>query len=123
MEIIPEAVMDARKNARINRIDNVEFYVGRAEEVVPGEYHRTGEHPDVIVVDPPRKGCDETLLHTMLSMNPHRIVYVSCDPATLARDCRILCQDQYRIERVTVLDQFPHSCHVETVVLMSRVKE
>ena len=120
VEIIPEAIEDARRNARLNQMDNVTFYVGKAEEVVPREYQTTGERPDVIVVDPPRKGCDGTLLDTMLAMEPDRIVYVSCDPGTLARDCRILCEEKYEIEKVAVVDQFGHSIHVETVVLLSR---
>lgn len=120
VEIIPEAIEDARQNARINQLDNVEFYVGKAEEVLPREYEKTGIQPDVIVVDPPRKGCDDTLLSTMLAMRPKRIVYVSCDPGTLARDCRILKEGGYELEKMAVVDQFGHSCHVETVVLLSR---
>lgn len=122
VEIIPEAIEDARKNAELNQMENVTFFVGKAEEVVPREYKKTGEHPDVIVVDPPRKGCDKVLLSTMLDMNPQKIVYVSCDPGTLARDCRILCEGNYKIEKVAVVDQFGHSCHVESVILMSRIK-
>lgn len=120
VEIIPEAIEDARRNARINKIDNVTFFVGKAEEVVPAEYEKNGEHPGVIVIDPPRKGCDGILLKTMLDMAPDRIVYVSCDPGTLARDCRILCEKDYEIEKVAVVDQFGHSIHVESVVLLSR---
>lgn len=120
VEIIPEAIEDARRNAAINNMDNVSFFVGKAEEIVPAEYARTGEHPDVIVVDPPRKGCDQTLLTTMLEMAPERIVYVSCDPGTLARDCKILCEKDYEITRIAVVDQFGHSCHVESVVAIQR---
>ncbi len=116
VEIVKEAIDDARRNAVLNRMDNVTFCVGKAEEIVPAQYQRTGIRPDVIVVDPPRKGCDETLLRIMTQMRPKRIVYVSCDPGTLARDCRILCEEGYEIERVAVVDQFGHSCHVETVV-------
>lgn len=82
-------------------MDNVEFFVGKAEEVVPAQYEKTGIHPDVIVVDPPRKGCDAILLNTMLDMAPKRIVYVSCDPATLARDLKILCEEKYTLEKVS----------------------
>lgn len=121
VEIIPEAIDDARNNAKINGITNAEFYVGKAEEVVPDVFEKTGTHPDVIVVDPPRKGCDKTLLETILNMTPKRVVYVSCDPGTLARDCKILCEKEYEIQKVTPVDQFPHTTHVETVVLMSRV--
>ncbi len=120
VEIVPEAIDDARNNARINGIDNAEFFVGKAEEVVPREYEKQGIRPDVIVVDPPRKGCDRTLMDTMLAMAPERIVYVSCDPATLARDCKILCEADYEIVKAVPVDQFPHTTHVETVVLMSR---
>lgn len=120
VEIIKEAIDDARHNAALNAMDNVEFFVGKAEDIVPAEYERTGIRPDVIVVDPPRKGCESSLLHTMTEMNPSRIVYVSCDPGTLARDCKILCEEGYAISRVAVVDQFGHSCHVETIVLIQK---
>ena len=123
VEIVPEAIDDARENARLNGITNAEFFVGKAEEVVPREYGRDGEKADVIVVDPPRKGCDETLLQTMASMAPERIVYVSCDPATLARDLKFLCANGYELKRVQPCDMFGHSVHVETVVLMERVHD
>ena len=122
VEIIKEAIDDARRNATLNHMDNVEFFVGKAEEIVPAQYEKTGIHPDVIVVDPPRKGCDAALLNTMLDMAPERIVYVSCDPATLARDLKILCAEKYTLEKVAVVDQFSHSVHVETVVLLSHKK-
>ena len=121
VEIIPEAIADARTNARINGIDNVEFFVGPAEEILPMKYKEDKISADVIVVDPPRKGCDQSLLDTILSIGPEKIVYVSCDPATLARDLKYLCADDYEIKRVRPVDQFGHSVHVETVVLMSRV--
>ena len=120
VEIIPEAVENARENAELNGITNAEFFVGKAEEVFADEYRRTGERADVIVVDPPRKGCDQTLLDTIMAMNPERIVYVSCDSATLARDLRYLCQEKYSLEKVCPVDQFPMTVHVETVCLMSR---
>ena len=88
MEIVPQAIDDARENAKLNGLDNVEFFVGKAEEVLPEQYEKNKVYADVIVVDPPRKGCDETLLETMVEMNPDRIVYVSCDSATLARDLK-----------------------------------
>ena len=122
VEIVPEAIADANNNAKINNIDNAEFYVGKAEEVIPKMYKEQGVKADVIVVDPPRKGCDEVLLDTMVKMSPKRIVYVSCDSATLARDVKILCGNGYEVERAVAVDQFPHTGHVETVVLMSRVK-
>ena len=120
VEIIKEAIDDAKRNAALNHMDNVEFFVGKAEEVVPAQYEKTGIHPDVIVVDPPRKGCDAMLLNTMLDMAPKRIVYVSCDPATLARDLKMLCEEKYTLEKVSVVDQFSHSVHVETVVGLQR---
>lgn len=123
VEIIKEAIDDARRNAALNHMDNVEFFVGKAEDVVPAQYEKTGVQPDVIVVDPPRKGCDATLLKTMLDMAPERIVYVSCDPATLARDLKILCEGKYTLEKISVVDQFSHSVHVESVCLLQRVEK
>lgn len=120
VEIIKEAIDDARNNARINGIHNVEFFVGKAEEVVPKHLEQTGIKPDVVVVDPPRKGCDAALLNTILTMNPKKIVYVSCDPATLARDCKILCEKDYEITKAAVVDQFGHSVHVETIALLQK---
>ena len=188
VEIIPEAIEDARANARRNGIENAHFFVGKAEEILPDFYEgkgsfaqRAGEsemgmhnpaqdrgghgqaesgenicdhgqvesrentgalkktegsqekkgrdavagdalHPDVIVVDPPRKGCDGICLQTMLRMQPDRIVYVSCDPATLARDLKILCQGGYALKRVCPVDQFPQTTHVECIALIQRVK-
>lgn len=155
VEIISQAIEDARANAERNGIANAVFYVGKAEEVLPAFYagekepdlygdgtekqsfedilqqkgfrqendaeeqsRRSLRHPDVIVVDPPRKGCDEACLSTMLQMQPDRIVYVSCDSATLARDLRILCDGGYRVERVRAVDQFGHTVHVECVIMM-----
>ena len=154
VEVIPQAIEDAKENARRNGITNVEFFVGNAEEVLPAFYRGellaaseesvTGvaenvktngndriekdkaalekqmRHPDVIVVDPPRKGCDEKCLETMLAMQPDRIVYVSCDPATLARDLKILCEGGYEMKRVRAVDQFGHTGHVETIVGLQR---
>lgn len=122
VEIVPAAIEDARKNAEINGIENAEFFVGKAEEVLPAKYKEDGVYADVIVVDPPRKGCDGALIETMLSMKPERIVYVSCDSATLARDLKVLCEKEYQVEKVAVCDMFPGSVHVETVVLLGRKK-
>ena len=122
VEIIPQAIDDARQNAVRNHIANAEFFVGKAEEVLPAVYEKEESHPDVIVVDPPRKGCDEKCLDTMLKMAPSRIVYVSCDSATLARDLKLLCTGGYRLERVRPVDQFAHTVHVETVALLSQQK-
>ena len=146
VEIVPQAIEDARENARRNGIANAEFFVGKAEEVLPEFYadaagrkdtdangsgllSPAGDsadmlHPDVIVVDPPRKGCDEACLATMLQMRPQRIVYVSCDSATLARDLKVLCEGgQYRIERLRGVDMFSQGVHVETIVCLSRTNK
>lgn len=120
VEIIPQAIENANENARINNITNVEFFTGKAEEVLPREYEKNGIYADVIVVDPPRKGCDETLLETMIKMQPKRIVYVSCDSATLARDLKYLCANGYSLTRICPVDQFGGTVHVETVALLSR---
>lgn len=130
VEVIPDAIRDARRNAEENDIHNITFHVGKAEEVVPeyvesrvrAENRRSKKGlVDVVVVDPPRKGCDEKCLQTILEVEPKRIVYVSCDPATMARDCRVLADGGYQLMSVQPVDQFSHSVHVETVVLMSRV--
>lgn len=130
VEIVPQAIADAKENARINGIDNAEFFCGKAEEVVP-EFYDTynmsdetrseGTRPDVIVVDPPRKGCDSALLSTISAMSPRRLVYVSCDPATLARDVKLLQEQGFCLKQVAVFDAFCHSGHVETVALLSRM--
>lgn len=120
VEIIPEAIEDARRNARLNGIKNAEFFVGRAEEVLPEKYERDGIYADVIVVDPPRKGCDRAALETMVKMGPKRIVYVSCDSATLARDLKYLCGEGYEVEKVKGCDMFPGTVHVEAVVGLQR---
>lgn len=145
VEIVPQAIEDAKRNAALNGITNAQFFVGKAEEVLPEFYARNMEgaesgeetdgaeasisgsgagdmsHPDVIVVDPPRKGCDPACLDTMLKMQPERIVYVSCDSATLARDLRILCDGGYELKRVRPVDQFGHTVHVECVTCLQRV--
>lgn len=150
VEVIPEAIEDARENARKNKIANAEFFAGEAEKVLPEFYEKVkisesrykrgkniGEkeedkteegrsiradmcHPDVIVVDPPRKGCEEACLQTMLKMRPERIVYVSCDSATLARDLKVLCGGGYELKKARVCDQFCHGVHVEVVCCLQR---
>ena len=122
VEIVPAAIENAKENAKLNGLENTEFFVGKAEEVLPREYKKNGVYADVIVVDPPRKGCDETLLETMIEMNPERIVYVSCDSATLARDLKYLCERGYELRKVCPVDQFGMTVHVETVVLLSHKK-
>lgn len=123
VEIVPQAIEDAKRNAAENHLENAEFFVGKAEEVLPKKYEEEGIFADVIVVDPPRKGCDEACLETMLKMQPERVVYVSCDSATLARDLKILCKGGYELKRVRATDMFPMTVHVETVVLLSKLRE
>lgn len=124
VEIVPEAIADANRNKEFNNIKNVEFFVGASEVVLPEKYKESNGQmtADVIVVDPPRKGCDGALLETILNMAPEKVVYVSCDPATLARDLKILCEGGYELVKVRGCDMFGHSGHVETVVLMSKTK-
>lgn len=130
VEVIPQAIEDARENAKRNGIENAAFFVGKAEDVLQEIYgggtekEQVGDegmlHPDVIVVDPPRKGCDSACLEVMLKMRPERIVYVSCDPATLARDLKVLCQGGYEMTRARGVDQFGGTVHVEVAVLLCR---
>lgn len=120
VEIVPEAINDAKKNAEINEIKNAEFLVGKSEEVIPQLYEEKGVKAEVIVVDPPRKGCDEKLLEVIVQMKPERVVYVSCDPATLARDLRFLAENGFAVEEVQPVDMFCMSSHVETVVRLGR---
>ena len=128
-EIVPQAIEDARRNAVRNGIGNAEFFVGKAEEVLPAWYAEQQRKPeaarekiDVICVDPPRKGCDEACLQTMLQVAPERIVYVSCDSATLARDLKYLLADgRYTLTDVQPVDMFPQTVHVETVCLLSKL--
>ncbi len=117
IEIVEEAIKDAKRNAEINKLDNVEFYVGKAEDVVPKMY-KQGKRANVVVVDPPRKGCDEKVLDTIISMQPDRVVYVSCNPSTLARDLNYLDERGYRCLEVQPVDMFPHSVHIENVALI-----
>lgn len=119
VEIVPEAIDNAKENAKLNGITNAEFVVGQAEKVMPW-WTAQGLRPDVIVVDPPRKGCDEALLEAMIAMQPKRIVYVSCNPSTLARDLRILEDGGYSTKEVQPVDMFPQTGHVECVALMSK---
>lgn len=120
VEIVPEAIEDARENARLNGIENVEFFVGKAEEVLPQQYEKNKERADVIVVDPPRKGCDTVCLDTMVKMAPQRIVYVSCDSATLSRDVKYLGERGYEVAQVRCCDLFPNSVHCEVIVEICR---
>ncbi len=125
VEIIPQAIENARNNAKINGITNAEFFVGKAEEVLPEFYENNSDskmlHPDVIVVDPPRKGCDERCLNTIVKMQPARVVYVSCDSATLARDLKYLCENGYELKKVQPVDMFPQTVGIENVAVLEQV--
>ncbi len=122
VEVVPQAVRDARANCIKNGVENALFFEGRAEVVLPEKFEQEGIRADVIVVDPPRKGCDVPCLETMLKMAPERIVYVSCDSATLARDLKILCAGGYEMKRVRGVDMFPMTVHCESIVLLSKLK-
>ena len=122
VEIVDAAIQNAIENAKINNIENVKFFVGKAEEIITGEYENGNIRDiDVIVVDPPRKGLDKLAIDTMLKLLPKRIVYVSCDSSTLARDLKILCEKEYELKKLTVVDQFSRSYHTETVALLSKL--
>ena len=118
VEIVEKAVENARENAEKNGIDNAEFYCGEAENLVP-ELIESGASPDVVILDPPRKGSDEATLSAIASAKPERIVYVSCNPATLARDAKFLEERGYKVKKAAAVDMFPHTAHVETVALLS----
>ena len=119
IECVPEAIEDARKNAAVNGIRNTEFFCGLAETVLP-DLVRNGMRPDAIIIDPPRKGCEEPVLSAVAESGVRRLVYVSCNPATLARDAKILSSFGYGIAHVQPVDMFPHTQHVETVVLLTK---
>lgn len=121
IEIVPEAIEDAKVNAEINNIENVEFLCGKSEEVIL-DLQEENVKADVIVVDPPRKGCDEVLLRSIIDSDVKKVVYVSCDPGTLARDLKFLCENGFEVEEVTPVDMFSHGTHVECVCLMTRNK-
>ena len=121
VEIVPEAIENAKANAKINGIENIEFICADAGQAALMLAQR-GTKPDVLMVDPPRKGLNEQAIEAILQMNPEKIVYISCDPATLARDCKLLCNDNYKIEKVMAVDLFPRTYHVETVCLLSKLQ-
>ena len=121
IEIVPQAIEDARNNAKVNGIDNVEFICGAVEEYLPKNAESI--HADVVIMDPPRKGMDEEALRVVYEAAPSRIVYVSCDSATLARDLKYLCEHGYELKRVRACDMFPQTVHVETVCLLSKLHE
>lgn len=119
VEIVPQAIENAKENAKLNGVENVEFICGSAEEIIPAKYQE-GKTADVVFVDPPRKGCDMKLLETLKEMKAKKIVYISCNPATLARDLKYLTDNGYEIKKVQPVDMFPQTCHVENVVLLER---
>ncbi|SET41213.1 23S rRNA (uracil(1939)-C(5))-methyltransferase RlmD [[Clostridium] polysaccharolyticum] len=125
VEIVPEAIADANRNKEFNGIENAEFFAGASEIVLSEKYKESNGKmsADVIVIDPPRKGCDGVLLETIIDIAPEKVVYVSCDPATLARDLRVLCDNGYELKRVRGCDMFGHSGHVETVVKLERIRK
>ena len=120
VEIVPQAIEDAKRNAEINGFTNTYFEAGPAEVVIP-KWYAEGKEADVLVVDPPRKGCDEALLNTIIEQRPGRVVYVSCNPATLARDLRILEDGGYKTKEVQPVDMFPHTTHCEAVAWLDLI--
>ncbi|MDR1537063.1 MAG: 23S rRNA (uracil(1939)-C(5))-methyltransferase RlmD [Clostridiales bacterium] len=119
VDIVDDAIKDANRNMKLNGISNAEFIAGAAEAVLP-ELIENGAKADIVVADPPRKGCEPKVLSAVMDLSPEKIVYVSCDPATLARDAKILCQGGYRLEKLQPFDMFPMTSHVETIVLLQR---
>jgi 23S rRNA (uracil1939-C5)-methyltransferase len=117
---VEPAIDDARKNAQENNIKNVEFIVGESEKIIPELYNK-GEKADVIVVDPPRKGCGEELLQTIAAMKPERVVHVSCGPGTLARDLKYLSENGFKVVETQPVDMFPVTAHVENCALLSKI--
>lgn len=117
IETIPEAIMDSKENAKINGIENSEFFVGDVENVLPEFIKEKNVNPDVVFIDPPRKGCDRTVLETLTKIKPDRIVYVSCNPATLGRDLKIL-EEEYEIKKIAICDMFPWTHHIETISIL-----
>ena len=121
IEIVKEAINDAKENAKLNNITNVEFIVGKAEEIF-SKMMKRGIKGNKVVIDPPRKGCEKEVLEGMVKLNPERIVYVSCNPTTMARDIKYLVGNSYVVKEVQPVDMFPHSAHVECVIKIQRVK-
>ena len=118
VEIVPSAIEDAKQNALINHFDNTTFECGKAEEVII-EWKQKGIEPDVIMVDPPRKGCEQVFIETLLELAPKRIIYISCNPSTQQRDAQLLA-NLYHLKEITPVDMFPHTTHIETVALFER---
>jgi 23S rRNA (uracil1939-C5)-methyltransferase len=120
VEVVPDAIVNARENAKLNHINNAQFLTGKAEEVLPREYQEHQIHADVLVVDPPRKGLDGSVIDTIAAMAPERVVYISCNSATLARDLAVFAQKGYMTRKIQPVDMFPQGVHVETVALLIR---
>lgn len=118
IETVPEAIEDAKYNAKLNNIENAEFFVGDVENVLPEFIKETEELPDVVFIDPPRKGCDKTAIDTLLKIEPKKLVYVSCNPATLARDVKLL-EEKYSLEKLSLVDMFPFTSHIECVCVLN----
>jgi 23S rRNA (uracil1939-C5)-methyltransferase len=121
VEVAEESIKDARTNARLNKINNIEFTTGKAEETLPFLIER-GIEANKVIVDPPRKGCDKKVLDAIVKINPEKIVYVSCNPTTLARDLKILVENGYKVVEVQPIDMFPHTAHIESVTLLEKDK-
>ena len=119
VEVVPQAIQNAIENAQMNEVRNAEFFVGEVEKVIPKLYEE-GVKADVVFVDPPRKGCDMTALQTIMDMKPEKVVYISCNPATLARDLKVLTEECFEIKGVKLVDMFPQTGHVESVVLLEK---
>ncbi|MPW26349.1 23S rRNA (uracil(1939)-C(5))-methyltransferase RlmD [Alkalibaculum sp. M08DMB] len=117
VEVVEEAIKDAQDNMKLNNVDNVEFTLGKSEEKIV-ELLKQGIKADIVIVDPPRKGCDEKLLDAIITMSPQKVIYISCNPATLARDLKVLNVGGYNIEEVQPVDMFAHTMHVETIVAL-----
>ena len=118
VEVVPQAIENAKENAELNEVTNAEFIVGEVEKVIPKMYE-TGIKADAVFVDPPRKGCDITALQTIIDMKPEKLVYISCNPATLARDLKVLTEEAFEIKKIKLVDMFPQTSHVETCVLLT----
>jgi len=118
VEIVEQSIINARENASRNKINNTEFFAGKAEVIVPRLYKQNIK-ADIVIVDPPRKGCEKEVIDTIISMSPKKVVYVSCNPSTLARDVKLLENSGYRLEKVQPVDQFPWTVHVESIILMT----
>lgn len=119
VEIVEEAIKNAEENAKINHVENATWEAGKAEDIIL-KWKKEGIKPEVVMVDPPRKGCDQTFIETLIELSPKRIVYISCNPATQVRDVEILKEAGYNLKEIIPVDMFPHTTHVETVALIEK---